>query len=271
MSSSRNGLIGLGIGLGVAGAATAAGIVADRTHRRRQQALETGVSLVEKPSREVVVEATDGVALHVEVDEPRSGVALDEHGLPRPTVVMSHGYCLTSECWVFQRRYLRWAGSPRRRVGPARPRPVGSRRLLVLHDRPARAGPRLGHQGGRPRGAAGAGRPLDGRDDDDGARRLGPRRSSASGWSPSGRSRRRPEVCRSPRAVSRHRPAGSCWSASDLGWRASSSTGPSCSRAYSRRTRSSRSSSWSGTRSPRRYRAASSGSPRRCCSGRTSR
>jgi pimeloyl-ACP methyl ester carboxylesterase len=23
---------------------------------------------------------------------------------------MSHGYCLTSECWVFQRRYLRWAG-----------------------------------------------------------------------------------------------------------------------------------------------------------------
>jgi pimeloyl-ACP methyl ester carboxylesterase len=23
---------------------------------------------------------------------------------------MSHGFCLTSECWVFQRRYLRWAG-----------------------------------------------------------------------------------------------------------------------------------------------------------------
>jgi pimeloyl-ACP methyl ester carboxylesterase len=110
VSSSRNGLIGLGVGLGVAGAATAAGVVADRMHRRRQDALETGVSLVEKPSREVVVEATDGVALHVEVDEPRSGVALDEHGLPRPTVVMSHGYCLTSECWVFQRRYLRWAG-----------------------------------------------------------------------------------------------------------------------------------------------------------------
>ena len=55
MSSSRNGLIGLGIGLGVAGAAAAAGFVADRTHRRRQDALETGVSLVEVPSRELLV------------------------------------------------------------------------------------------------------------------------------------------------------------------------------------------------------------------------
>ena len=180
MSSSRNGLIGLGIGLGVAGAATAAGIVADRTHRRRQQALETGVSLVEKPSREVVVEATDGVALHVEVDEPRSGAALDEHGLPRPTVVMSHGYCLTSECWVFQRRYLRWAGH----------------RVVVWdqrgHGRSGRGGSssytigQLGQDldsviGGRPRGASGTCRPLDGRDDDDGARRLAPRARPRAG------------------------------------------------------------------------------------------
>lgn len=110
MSSSKNGLIGLGIGLGVAGAATAAGIVADRMHRRRQDALETGASLVENPSRELDVIATDGVPLHVEVDEPLSGSGHDEDGPPRPTVVLSHGYCLTSECWVFQRRYLRWAG-----------------------------------------------------------------------------------------------------------------------------------------------------------------
>jgi pimeloyl-ACP methyl ester carboxylesterase len=113
VSSSRNGLIGLGIGLSVAGAATAAGLVADRMHRRRQDALETGVSLVETPSRELVVEATDGVALHVEVDDPKAGGGLDDqgsHDVARPTVLMSHGYCLTSECWVFQRRYLRWAG-----------------------------------------------------------------------------------------------------------------------------------------------------------------
>jgi pimeloyl-ACP methyl ester carboxylesterase len=110
VSSSRNGLIGLGIGLGVAGAATAAGIVADRMHRRRQEALETGASLVEKPTRELDVISTDGVPLHVEVDEPLSGDGLVDDGVPRTTVVMSHGYCLTSECWVFQRRYLRWAG-----------------------------------------------------------------------------------------------------------------------------------------------------------------
>jgi pimeloyl-ACP methyl ester carboxylesterase len=110
VSSSKNGLIGLGIGLGVAGAATAAGIVADRIHRRRQDALETGVSLVEKPSRELKVLATDGVPLHVEVDEPVAGDTVDEDQSLRPTVVLSHGYCLTSECWVFQRRYLRWAG-----------------------------------------------------------------------------------------------------------------------------------------------------------------
>jgi pimeloyl-ACP methyl ester carboxylesterase len=110
VSSSRNGLIGLGIGLGVAGAATAAGLVADRMHRRRQDALETGVSLVEQPSEEHFVVATDGVRLHVEVDEASAGDGLVEDGGVRPTVVMSHGFCLTSECWVFQRRYLRWAG-----------------------------------------------------------------------------------------------------------------------------------------------------------------
>jgi pimeloyl-ACP methyl ester carboxylesterase len=110
VSSSRNGLIGLGIGLGVAGAATAAGLVADRIHKRRQDALETGVSLVEQPSEEHFVVATDGVRLHVEVDEPSPGDRLVEDDRVRPTVVMSHGFCLTSECWVFQRRYLRWAG-----------------------------------------------------------------------------------------------------------------------------------------------------------------
>jgi pimeloyl-ACP methyl ester carboxylesterase len=111
VSSSRGGLIGLGIGVGVAGAAAAAGLVADRVHRRRADALETGASLVETPSRTLTVTATDGVALHVEIDEPADDHEdVDVNGLLRPTVVLSHGYCLTSECWVFQRRYLRWAG-----------------------------------------------------------------------------------------------------------------------------------------------------------------
>ena len=113
MSPNRSGLIGLGVGVGFAGAAAAAGLVADRVHRRRADALETGVSLVETPSRQLFVAATDGVPLHVEIDEPATHdgePTVDENGLVRPTVILSHGYCLTSECWVFQRRYLRWAG-----------------------------------------------------------------------------------------------------------------------------------------------------------------
>ena len=128
MSSSRNGLIGLGIGLGVAGAAAAAGFVADRTHRRRQDALETGVSLVEEPSRELVVEATDGVALHVEVDEPKSGDGIDELGLPQAD--RRHVARLLPDVGVLgvPAALPALGRVPRRRLGPARSRPVGTRR-----------------------------------------------------------------------------------------------------------------------------------------------
>lgn len=110
MSPSNRSLIGFGVGLGVAGAATAVGVVADRIHWRRGNALESGDSLVAVPSEERVVLADDGVPLHVEVDEPAPGSDREIDGQPRPTVVLSHGYCLTSECWVFQRRALTQAG-----------------------------------------------------------------------------------------------------------------------------------------------------------------
>ncbi len=110
MSPLNRGLLGLSLGVGIAGAATAAGLVADRIHRQRADALETGVSLVEIPTRELAVIATDGVPLHVEVDEPHEGSATRLEGVDKPTLVLSHGYCLTSECWVFQRRALRRAG-----------------------------------------------------------------------------------------------------------------------------------------------------------------
>jgi pimeloyl-ACP methyl ester carboxylesterase len=50
------------------------------------------------PARTVL--SSDGVPLHVEVDEPdeRAGAA---------TVVFVHGYCLNLHCWHFQRRALR--------------------------------------------------------------------------------------------------------------------------------------------------------------------
>ena len=114
MSPSTRGLIGFGVGVGLAASATAVGVVADRVNRRRGEALETGASLVAVPSRELAVIAGDGVPLHVEVDDPVAGsdteVEVEGVGHPRPTVVLSHGYCLTSECWVFQRRALTEAG-----------------------------------------------------------------------------------------------------------------------------------------------------------------
>jgi len=108
--SGRRGLVGLGVGLGVAGAATAAGIVTDRLNRRLGEALETGDSLLERSSREIAVLADDGVPLHVGIDEPDEGSETQIDGMAKPTVVLSHGYCLTSQCWVFQRRALSQAG-----------------------------------------------------------------------------------------------------------------------------------------------------------------
>ena len=225
MSSSRNGLIGLGSAW------------AWRAPRRPPASSPTGCTggartpwrpgqPGREAEREVVVEATDGVALHVEVDEPRSGVALDEHGLPRPTVVMSHGYCLTSECWVFQRRYLRWAGHrvvvwDQRGHGRSG-RGVSSsytiaqlgQDLASVITAVAPDGPLVlvGHSmGGMTTMALGTMSPT----------------WSATASSRSGRSRRRPGVCPSPPAGSRPRPAGSCWSVWVPGWRGSSSTGRS--------------------------------------------
>ncbi len=114
-------LTGLGLGLAAAGITAAAGIAADRLSRDRRVALaldeQQGTSLRtaydEIPDRELTVIASDGVRLHVEVDEPR-GEAPTREGdrvlADPPTIVFSHGYCLSLRCWVFQRRALRAAG-----------------------------------------------------------------------------------------------------------------------------------------------------------------
>lgn len=109
MSPSRRGVTGLGVGLAAAGAATAVGIAAERLSRSRAAALST----LEPPGayahvadKELVVVATDGVPLHVEVDEPAADAA--DPGFP--TVVFSHGYCLSLQSWVLQRRALTSAG-----------------------------------------------------------------------------------------------------------------------------------------------------------------
>ncbi|WP_116114583.1 alpha/beta fold hydrolase [Austwickia chelonae] len=106
---------GVTLGLTAAGLTAAAGVAADRLSRDRRIALaldeERGMArdsaYHDEPDRQFVVLASDGVPLHVEVDEAR-GPDRDRAG--RPTVVFSHGYCLSRRCWVFQRRALREAG-----------------------------------------------------------------------------------------------------------------------------------------------------------------
>ncbi|GAB47953.1 alpha/beta fold hydrolase [Mobilicoccus pelagius] len=102
--------VGVGLGLAAAGLTAAAGMAADRLSRERRTAVALDAGLDdnrfhETPDAEHVVRASDGVELHVEVDEPGEGVDPD-----RPTVVLSHGYCLNLTSWVFQRRALRAAG-----------------------------------------------------------------------------------------------------------------------------------------------------------------
>lgn len=97
--------------LGIAAAGTAVGILRQQRaiSRRAGEEIEFG-SL---RSHAVTIVADDGVPLHVEVDEvppPESGVrrrlqkALDE---PQVTVVFVHGYCLSLDCWHFQRAAYR--------------------------------------------------------------------------------------------------------------------------------------------------------------------
>lgn len=116
----RHPLIGIGAAVVAAAAGVAAGVVADRASRNRAAALalETDEGFSITPTRQLVVITDDGVPLHVEVDEPTpeaAAAAADgttRRGRPDelPTVVLTHGYCLSLGCWVYQRRALAQAG-----------------------------------------------------------------------------------------------------------------------------------------------------------------
>ncbi|MEO7130579.1 MAG: alpha/beta hydrolase [Dermatophilaceae bacterium] len=116
-----NPIIGLAAAAVAAAAGAAVGAVAvDRAQRTRaaMAALESPDELKITPDAEIVVIADDGVPLHVEVDEPTPEAAAaaakgtTKGGRPDrlPTVVLSHGYCLSLRCWVYQRRALKDAG-----------------------------------------------------------------------------------------------------------------------------------------------------------------
>lgn len=108
----RGGLTGLGIGLAAAAVAASAGVAADRLNRarKRAKALDSSDSYEVEATTEIVVIASDGVPLHVEIDEPEHPVARLPKGAAVPTVVFCHGYTLSLRCWVFQRRALKAAG-----------------------------------------------------------------------------------------------------------------------------------------------------------------
>ncbi|MFC3689425.1 alpha/beta fold hydrolase [Aquipuribacter hungaricus] len=131
------GLIGLGAGLAAAGVGVAAGVAADRVRSRRRDVDAVfdreGLDLLGKVhGEEYELHTDDGVRLHVEVDDPgpRDGTT------PPLTVVLVHGYGLSSQSWHFQRLALRGRyrvvtydqrGHGRSDIGPA-----GSSRIRRL-------------------------------------------------------------------------------------------------------------------------------------------
>ncbi|MBE3074704.1 MAG: alpha/beta hydrolase, partial [Actinobacteria bacterium] len=112
MSRQRRTLTGIGVGLAAAGATAAVSVVADRLARdlRTAKALDSLDTYEEEATTEIDVLATDGVPLHVEIDEPDVRPAGMPDGAAVPTVVFCHGYALSLRSWVFQRRALKAAG-----------------------------------------------------------------------------------------------------------------------------------------------------------------
>ena len=107
------GLVGIGAGLAAAGVGAALGVAAERwsVERHRQgPGAEVYGSVRGRPR---TVRADDGTELYVEVDEPDpvddavsdEDVAQERRAVP--TVVFSHGFCLTQDIWHYQRTWLR--------------------------------------------------------------------------------------------------------------------------------------------------------------------
>jgi pimeloyl-ACP methyl ester carboxylesterase len=119
-ANKRHPVLGLVAGAAGVAAAVAAGLAADRAgrHRAALAALETPEQLDVTPDEERVVITDDGVALHVEIDVPSAeaaaaaakGLTSGDDPSHLPTVVFTHGYCLSLRCWVYQRRALKAAG-----------------------------------------------------------------------------------------------------------------------------------------------------------------
>lgn len=132
------GLIGIGAGLAAAGVGVAAGITADRVRSSRRDVDAVfdreGLALLGTVRGEQFeLHTDDGVRLHVEVDEPGPR---DPAEAPAMTVVLVHGYGLSSQSWHFQRLALRGRYRvltyDQRGHGRSDPGPAGSSRITRL-------------------------------------------------------------------------------------------------------------------------------------------
>ncbi|PWN04726.1 alpha/beta hydrolase [Nocardioides silvaticus] len=115
MSSVRRRIVGsLAGAVGVAAAGGAVALLRQQRSISRRVGEEIAFGALR--SEPVTVVADDGVPLHVEVDELDDSHTLDRAGrflrrvagaAPDVTVVFVHGFCLTLDCWHFQRAAYR--------------------------------------------------------------------------------------------------------------------------------------------------------------------
>ncbi|QIM21653.1 alpha/beta fold hydrolase [Phycicoccus sp. HDW14] len=88
----------------------ALGAVGSRVLRGRAPRLEgdeAELAWSHTPTEALLVATDDGVDLHVEIDAPQAASRGRRHLAGRtPTVVLVHGFALTMQSWVLQRRAL---------------------------------------------------------------------------------------------------------------------------------------------------------------------
>jgi pimeloyl-ACP methyl ester carboxylesterase len=89
--------------------AGAAGVVTEQLRRARTglRSSDAPSSWSHTPTETLVVTTEDGVDLHVEIDAPETASRGRRHPAGRnPTVVLVHGFALTMQSWILQRRAL---------------------------------------------------------------------------------------------------------------------------------------------------------------------
>jgi pimeloyl-ACP methyl ester carboxylesterase len=137
------GILGAAVGVVAAGAAvgfTLERLTIGRAVRRMAAIHDPGEPFGTLRGDPLEVRATDGIDLHVEIDEPRglagggrlagtlAGAEERAAATRRPTLLFTHGFCLPQDCWHFQRaefsathRMVFWDQRGHGRSGHGRP------------------------------------------------------------------------------------------------------------------------------------------------------